>query len=103
MLARWLKGAFDVEAYALRDLGLRDSTDQQIFLAARTADVVLVSKDVDFVDLVNRIGPPPRLLWVTCGNVSNERLQSVFISAFPAARVLLEAGEPIVEVADLAS
>jgi predicted nuclease of predicted toxin-antitoxin system len=34
-LAPWLFSAFDISAFALRDLGLRDATDRQIFLAAR--------------------------------------------------------------------
>ena len=31
-LAIWLKQTFNVEAYALRDLSLRDAEDEQIFL-----------------------------------------------------------------------
>ena len=64
----------------------------------RTADVVLVSKDSDFVDLVQRLGPPPRLVWVTIGNVSNAHLRSAIERAWPRVVDLLEAGEPIVEL-----
>lgn len=69
-LAAWLSARYGVEAIALKDLGMRDSTDGEIFSAARQAGIVVVSKDSDFVDLVSRHGTPPQLLWVTCGNVN---------------------------------
>jgi predicted nuclease of predicted toxin-antitoxin system len=34
-LANWLSGTFNVEAYALRDLQLRDAEDATIFQAFR--------------------------------------------------------------------
>jgi len=97
-LANWLSTQFDVEASSLRELGLRDSTDAEIFKAAQQAKVVVISKDGDFVDMVSRYGAPPQLLWVTSGNVSNRRLQQVFSSTFPAAMALLASGQAIVEV-----
>ena len=101
-LSIWLGEAFAVQAVALRDLGLRDAVDDEIFATARAAaHVVLISKDSDFVERVSRLGAPPQLLWVTCGNVSNDHLRAVFSSAFPAALQMLDAGEPIVELADL--
>jgi predicted nuclease of predicted toxin-antitoxin system len=60
--------------------------------------VVLISKDSDFVDMVSRFGPPPQLLWVTCGNVTHRRLQTVFGSAGRAAINLLAEGQAIVEI-----
>ena len=74
-LAEWLSVQFVVEAVSLRDLGLRDSTDSEIFKAARQAKVVVISKDSDFVEMVSRYGAPPQLLWVTSGNVTSRKLQ----------------------------
>ncbi len=70
-LGRHLSARHGIEAHPVRDLGLRDANDLEIFEAARRDQVVFVSKDADFVDLVLRHGPPPQLLWVTCGNVTN--------------------------------
>jgi predicted nuclease of predicted toxin-antitoxin system len=67
---------FQIDAQAVRDLGLRDAKDHVIFEAARTANAIIMSKDEDFRLLVERLGPPPQVLWVTCGNTSNERLQN---------------------------
>jgi predicted nuclease of predicted toxin-antitoxin system len=97
-LAAWLAAEFRVEANALRELGLRDAADLEIFQQARQAGVVLISKDSDFVDLISRFGPPPQLLWVTCGNVTNRRLQTVFGRAGRAAINLLAEGQAIVEI-----
>lgn len=99
-LAPWLRTQFGLEAVALRDLGLRDADDDAIFQAARAAEAVLISKDADFVALVTRLGAPPQLLWVTCGNVTNRRLREVLAALLPAALELLRAGRDVVELAD---
>lgn len=100
-LANWLTQTFNVEAYALRDLNLRDAEDEQIFQQARQQGIVIISKDSDFVEMVLRSGTPPQLLWVTCGNVTNRRLQGLLTQVFPKAQELLVAGEAIVEIAAL--
>jgi predicted nuclease of predicted toxin-antitoxin system len=100
-LAVWLSQTFNVEVYALRDLHLRDAEDRQIFQEARQQGAVIISKDSDFVEMVLRLGTPPQLLWVTCGNVTNRRLQYLLTQVFPKAQQLLAAGEAVVELADL--
>jgi len=45
LLARWLQEEFGVVAYAVRELGLRDAKDRQIFDAARQAGAVVITKD----------------------------------------------------------
>jgi predicted nuclease of predicted toxin-antitoxin system len=99
-LARWLSDTFDVTAHAVRDLGLREAKDLPIFHAAREVGAVIMSKDSDFVLLLERLGPPPQILWVTCGNTSNARLREVLRKSFPEARARLEQGEPLVEISD---
>lgn len=99
-LAPWLSNSFGVSAQAIRDLGLRNAEDQEIFQAARQTGTVIISKDSDFVELVLHHGPPPQVIWVTCGNVSNLHLQTVFEKTFREAVDLLKVGEPIVEIGD---
>jgi len=60
-----------------------------------------MTKDRDFVEMLQRLGPPPRVLWGTCGNTSNARLREILSSALPAAIVRLEAGESLVEIDDV--
>jgi predicted nuclease of predicted toxin-antitoxin system len=97
-LAGWLQEAFGVDAFSLRELELRDAEDIQIFDAARQSGAIVISKDSDFVDLVQRLGTPPQLLWVTCGNVTNANLRAILSVVFNEALELLAAGEAIVEI-----
>ena len=99
-LALWMRQEFGVNALPLKALGLRDASDDEIFEAAREAGAVIISKDSDFVDLISRLGPPPQLLWVVCGNVTNRHLQAVFAATFQDAFRLLHEGEGIVEIGD---
>ncbi len=99
-LAAWLRRSHDIDAFAVRDLSFRDAADTAIFQAAREAGAVVMSKDSDFVSLVQRLGPPPQLLWVTCGNVTNANLEHILETVFPQAKAMIEAGEPIVEISD---
>jgi hypothetical protein len=57
-IASWMSLEFSVSAIAVRDLGLRDAKDQAIFSAARQANAVVMTKDIDFVHLVEQSGVP---------------------------------------------
>jgi predicted nuclease of predicted toxin-antitoxin system len=53
-IAAWITTTFGITAFALRDIGLRDAEDPDIFEAAKTQEVIVLTKDSDFVDLANR-------------------------------------------------
>ena len=73
-LAAWINRTFDdINAQSARAVGLRDAEDEGVVRAAREADVVMMSKDSDFLNLLDGYGPPPKVIWVTCGNTSNQR------------------------------
>jgi predicted nuclease of predicted toxin-antitoxin system len=97
-IAAWIGSSFSVSAMAIRDLGLRDATDQEIFQAARRENVVVMTKDSDFVSLLDRLGSPPQVIWVTCGNTSNARLKEILKATLPKALDLLQSGERLVEI-----
>lgn len=97
-LAPWIQANFGVEAHALRDVGLRDSTDREIFRAAQAAGAIVMTKDSDFVALQRQFGGPQQIIWLTCGNTSNQYLRELLNRALPEALELLEAGEPLVEI-----
>jgi predicted nuclease of predicted toxin-antitoxin system len=97
-LANWLIETLGLEASALRDLGLRDAQDMEIFEAARAENVVIMTKDSDFIDLVCRLGSPPQIFGLTCGNVTNRNLLQLLIATLPDALEQLRPGEMIVEI-----
>ncbi len=59
---------------------------------------MVLTKDSDFVDLVARLGPPPQIIWLTCGNTSNAFLRDILRNAWPQIAAMLAAGEPLVEI-----
>lgn len=98
-IATWMTKTFEgVTAIALRDLELRDAEDPEIFEAARTQGAIVMTKDSDFVDLADRLGPPPQIIWLTSGNTSNSRLQEILILVLSQALEILEAGDGLVEI-----
>ncbi len=99
-LAPWLAEQFRIQAYSVKRLGYRDAADRIIFEAARAAKAVVITKDGDFVSLLEQHGPPPQVLWVTLGNTSNARMKAVLSKTFARAMSLLKAGEPLVEIGE---
>jgi len=97
-IAPWITETFGVAAIAVRDLGLRDADDRDIFVAAKAQDVIVMSKDRDFVELVERQGVPPRIIWLTCGNTSNARLREILGATLRDALDFLQSGERLVEI-----
>lgn len=61
-IAGWITETFGVPTVALHDLRLRDATDHQIFMAARQAQAVVITKDSDFVQLLERYGTLPQII-----------------------------------------
>jgi predicted nuclease of predicted toxin-antitoxin system len=97
-IARWIAANFPVIAQPLRELGLRDSEDEAIFEAARAADVIMLTKDSDFVRLLEQYGSPPKILWLTCGNTSEAELQRILGQHLSTALGLLADAENLVEI-----
>jgi predicted nuclease of predicted toxin-antitoxin system len=102
-LAPWITQQFGIEVYSVKWLGYRDATDPIIFQAAREAGAVVMTKDSDFLRLLEQYGPPPQVLWVTLGNTSNARMREVLSRVLLQAVALLESGESLVEISDARS
>ena len=66
-IATWISSNYAVSAVAIRDLGLRDAEDKEIFEAAGQEKAVVMTKDSDFVLLLDKLGAQPQEFWVTCG------------------------------------
>ena len=100
-IALWINQTFsDINAKSVRSLGLRDAKDIEIFMLAKDSNVILVSKDADFQQLLQKLGPPPKLIWLTCGNTSNEKLRTILSFSLPQAIELLNKGENLIEISD---
>jgi len=101
-LAAWINRTYDnIKAQSVRAVGLRDAEDEEIFQAAREANIIMMSKDSDFLNLLDRYGPPPKVIWITCGTTSNQRMRKILKRTLRSAVQMLEADETIVEIGDL--
>lgn len=49
----------------------------------------MLTKDSDFVLLLEQLGPLPQILWLTVGNTSNAHLREVLSKGFPTVQSLL--------------
>jgi predicted nuclease of predicted toxin-antitoxin system len=99
-IATWMSESFSCRVIVLRDLGLRDANDRDIFFAARNAEAIIMSKDIDFVTLLQKYGAPPQLIWLRCGNTSNKQLKLTLQDHLKTAIRFLASGETIVEIRD---
>lgn len=98
-LALWINQNFDdLEAESIWALGLRNATDIEIFQQAKKANVILMSKDDDFAQLVQSIGPPPSIILITCGNTSNAKMREILSKQLLLVIDLIKKGEPLVEI-----
>ena len=100
-LAPWIKNTFAVDAFSVQWLKFQEARDRDIFLAARERNAVVITKDYDFVELLDQLGPPPQLIWIRCGNTTNAQMREILLKSFPEALLLLQEGEPLVEITDV--
>ena len=65
------------ESIHLTDVGLDQAPDTDIWPYAKGNDFVVVSKDSDYRDLSNRLGHPPKVIWIRSGNSSAALVESL--------------------------
>jgi predicted nuclease of predicted toxin-antitoxin system len=49
-------------------LGLEKADDQAVWRHAAANGFLLVSLDADFAEMATLLGPPPKVIWLRCGN-----------------------------------
>jgi predicted nuclease of predicted toxin-antitoxin system len=98
LIASWIKFHFKIDAIPIRDIGLRDSEDIEIFHAARKSNVVIITKDHDFIDLISLYCKPPQIILLSCGNTSNDSLKIILNKSLESALKFIQSGESIVEI-----
>ena len=57
-----------------------------------------MSKDKDFIDLLYVHHAPPKIIWLTCGNTSKQRLKEIMALHLRHALDILESGSDLVEI-----
>jgi predicted nuclease of predicted toxin-antitoxin system len=99
ILAPWIQEEFGCTCVSFRSLQFQSTEDRKVFYAARLANAVIVSKDSDFPDLLRLLGPPPKVIWLRCGNRTNREMKEFLKATFQDALRIIKA-EDLVEIKD---
>ncbi|MGM0566708.1 MAG: DUF5615 family PIN-like protein [Bacteroidota bacterium] len=61
----------------VRQLGLENATDLEIWSYAKKYDFTIVTFDSDFCDISNLKGFPPKIIWLRFGNTTTDKLAEI--------------------------
>lgn len=68
------------EAKQVRQLGIENYSDIEIWKFAKENKFTIVTFDADFFDLSNFKGHPPKIIWLRFGNTKTEFIASIINS-----------------------
>ncbi len=75
IIAKWMGEYLRIKVKSSYTLDFHRMDDLKIYYLAKDhGNVVLVSKDADFPELISRLGSPPKLINLKIGNCSNQLL-----------------------------
>ena len=80
-LCERLEGLFPGSAQ-VRPLGLGKADDRTIWDYAAAHGFTVVSLDVDFAEKAALMGPPPKVIWLRCGNQPTEIIEKLLRNHF---------------------
>lgn len=86
------------DAVAVREVGLRDAEDSEIWAYAIEKNAAVITKDEDFSERLLRAKISPIVIWIRVGNVSNVVLLKWFIPLLPVIFARIESGDKLIEV-----
>lgn len=64
----------------VRQLGLENAIDLNIWQFAQQENLAIVTFDSDFIDISNLKGHPPKAIWLRFGNSNNLKIANKLIS-----------------------
>ncbi len=70
------------EAKQVRELGIENYTDIEIWKFAKENNYTIVTFDGDFYDLSNLKGFPPKVIWLRFGNTKTDYIADILNSRF---------------------
>ena len=74
-LAKWIFKTFAIKATSSYVLLYNTTQDEEIFIRAKeSGNVIIITKDKDFLDIQARLSPPPKIIFLKMGNCSDLHL-----------------------------
>lgn len=81
-LCERLKTTFP-DSQQVRLVGLAQADDKVVWEYAKGSGFVILSQDADFADLAAFHGPPPKVIWLRCGNQTTDFIERLLRSNVP--------------------
>lgn len=70
------------EAKQIRELGLENLSDMEIWNFANKNQYTIITFDSDFFDISNIKGHPPKVIWLKTGNCTTNNVKEILIDKF---------------------
>lgn len=96
-LARWRREAGH-DAQAVREVGLREAENGDIWSHALATGAILRTKDEDFPTRAQQTDISPVIVWLRLGNSSNHALRQWFLPQLPQIITWIEQGVRVLEI-----
>ncbi|MEA3148593.1 MAG: hypothetical protein QOI53_4248 [Verrucomicrobiota bacterium] len=96
-LARLLRES-GCDASAVREIGLREANDAEIWRYAVQQQAAIITKDEDFAERCLYSRDQPVIVWLRIGNTSNQALLRWFVPLWPKIMRRIELGDRLIEV-----
>ena len=86
------------DAVAVREVGLREAKDSEIWRYAIENGAAIITKDEDFAERCIHSANPPVVIWLRIGNATNPILLSWFMPHLPRLLSRLAASDSLIEI-----
>ena len=88
------------DAKQVRELGLENVTDNEIFEFAKKNDYSIVTFDSDFCDLNILKGFPPKIIWIRTGNITTKNLEIIMKNKYERIKSFMQENFGCLEIID---
>ena len=99
-IAKFITERFHIESYSLEYLQMLSFEDEHVFFKAKASDAIMLTKDSDFAELSRVHGSPPKIIWLTCGNTTNNYVKKILTENLLRMITSLEGEDNLVEISD---
>ncbi len=100
-IAKWLNEQFEMlNVISFYKLGFHVESDYSIFMKAKEAKAIFITKDKDYINLLATFKAPPHIIFLKMGNIANNELKIILQRSLPKALdLILKHHYHIVEIA----
>jgi len=67
------------ESTTIKNEGLINASDKEIWEFARSNEYIIVTQDSDFKDLNSLYGFPPKIIWIRTGNTKTQSIVNILV------------------------